>query len=177
MMFKRWNEPPVIGSIYWLAIVSAALLGAGNAVAQSTLPQPVLSTIDPCVGQLAATVEVTITGTEVGGATKLHFATAGIESTPGKKPGQFTVTIGKDVACGYDDVRLVTPYGISNPRVFAVTRLPVTELKPGMKAESGQVLLGRAAKQDHSRITFDAKKGEPLQVFCEAASLDSRMEP
>jgi hypothetical protein len=157
--------------------MGAALLGAVSAGAQSTLPQPVLITIEPCAGQLGTTAEVTISGTELAGATKLHFATVGIESKPGKKPGQFTITIGKDVACGYHDVRVVTPYGISNPRVFAVTRLPVSELKPGMKTEPGHVLLGRAVKQDHSRITFDAKKGEPLQVLCEAASLDSRMEP
>ena len=106
-------------------------------MAQSTLPQPVLNTIDPCAGQMGGTVEVTIAGAELGGATKLHFATAGIESKPGKKPGQFTITIGKDVACGYHDVRVVTPYGISNPRVFAVTRLPVVRTEARHEGGTG----------------------------------------
>src|SRR4051794_22923296 len=112
MMRKSWIEPSVMGSskCCWLTLMGVALLGAGSAVAQSTLPQPVLNTIEPCAGQLGTTLEATITGADLTGATKLHFATAGIESTPGKKPGQFTITIGKDVACGYHDVRVVTPY-------------------------------------------------------------------
>src|SRR5262249_55250661 len=100
-----------------------------------------------------------------------------IECKPGGKPGQFTLTIGHDVAWGCYDVRAVTPYGISNPRVFAVTRLPIIELKSGMKAEPGQVILRRAAKQEPRRIVVEEKKGESVQVLCEAAALDSRMEP
>jgi hypothetical protein len=163
----------------WLALASGTLLYAGgsSSVAQSTLPNPVLNTIYPCAAQTGTTIEVTVAGTELAGATKLHFATPGVESKPGAKPGQFMVTIGKDAACGYHDVRVVTPQGISNPRVFAVARLPVAELKAGMKAEAGQVLIGRAVKQDQYQITVDGKKGEALQLLCEAAALDSRMEP
>jgi hypothetical protein len=46
-----------------------------------------------------------------------------------------------------------------------------------MKIEPGQAMVGRSVKQDECRMTLDAKKGEAIQVLCEAAALDSRMEP
>lgn len=178
-MMKRKSriEPLLMGRGFCFALASTVLLATGSAAAQSTLPQPILTTVHPCVAQVGTTVAVTITGTELGGATRLHFSTAGIECQPGGKPGQFNLVIGKDVPVGYYDVRAVTPYGISNPRVLAITRLGVAELKPGVKVRAGQVFLGRAVKQDRTRVTFDAKQREPIQILCEAKAVDSRMEP
>ncbi len=146
--------------------------------AQSTLPQPVLNTIYPCAAQVGTTAEVVITGTALDGATKLHFSVKGIECKAGAKPNTFVLTIAPDAPAGYCDVRVVARYGISNPRGFAITKLPVAELKERtLQASVGQVLMGRTTKQDHNTVTFEAKKGEALQILCKPAQLDSRMEP
>lgn len=143
--------------------------------AQSTLPNPVLTTIYPCAAQVGATAEVTITGTDLDGATKLHFSIPGVECKAGAKPNQFTITVTKVAPSGYCDVRVVARYGISNPRGFAITKLPVVELKD-TKASIGQVIVGLASKQDKKLFSFEAKKGDVLQLLCNPEALDSRME-
>ena len=145
--------------------------------AQSTLPHPVLNTIYPCAAQVGTTTEVTITGTDLDGATRLHFSDKGIECKAGAKPNVFSLTISKDAPAGYCDVRVVGRYGISNPRGFAITKLPVAEMKDKtLKASIGQVFMGKSLKQDVQTISFNAKKGDAVQVLCKPELLDSRME-
>jgi hypothetical protein len=153
------------------------LLLAGSAWAQSTLPQPVLNTLFPCAAQTGSTVEVTVTGTLITDAQRLHFHVSGIDCKPGSKPGKFLLTIGKDVPVGFHDVRVITPDGISNPRVLAITALPVKAIAANEKLSLGQVAVATAAKQASTRYSFEGKKGATVQVLCEAAQLDSRMEP
>jgi hypothetical protein len=153
------------------------LLLAGSAWAQSTLPQPILNTLFPCAAQAGSTVEVTVTGTLINDAQRLHFPVPGIDCKPGAKPGKFLLTIGKDVPVGYHDVRVVTPVGISNPRVLAITPLPVKAVAANEKLSLGQVAVTTAAKQSSARYSFDGKKGATVQILCEAGWLDSRMEP
>ena len=155
----------------------AFLILAGSASAQSTLPQPVLNTVFPCAAQAGSTVEVTVTGTLITDAQRLHFPVPGIDCKPGTKPGKFLLTIGKDVPVGYHDVRVVTPFGISNPRVLAITPLPVKAVAANEKLSLGQVAVATAAKQASTRYSFDGKKGATVQILCEAARLDSRLEP
>ncbi len=148
-----------------------------GAFAQSTLSHPILNTVYPCAAQVGSTTEVTITGTDLDGAAKLHFSVPGVECKAGAKPNVFSLTFAKEAPAGYCDVRAVGRYGISNPRGFAITKLPVVEMKtPTLKASVGQIIMGRATKQDNGTITFDAKKGQALQVLCNAEVLDSRME-
>lgn len=165
--------PRVVGK----AVVLPALLLPLILTAQSTLPHPILNTIYPCAAQVGTTTEVTITGTDLEGASRLHFSAKGIECKAGAKPNVFSLTISKEAPAGYCDVRVVGRYGISNPRGFAITKLPVVEMKDkALKASTGQVIMGKSLKQDQAIITFDAKKGEALQVLCKPELLDSRME-
>lgn len=123
-------------------------------------------------------MEVTITGTDLDGAARLHFSSTGIDCKPGAKPNQFLLTVAKEAPAGYCDVRAVARYGISNPRGFAIAKLPVVEMKDRtFKAAAGQIIMGRAVKQERSVITFDAKKGESVRLICQPWLLDSRMEP
>lgn len=166
--------PRVVGK----AVLLPALLLPLILTAQSTLPHPILNTIYPCAAQVGTTTEVTITGTDLEGASRLHFSAKGIECKAGAKPNVFTLTISKEAPAGYCDVRVVGRYGISNPRGFAITKLPVVELKDKtLKASVGQVIMGNSLKQDQAIITFDAKKGDAVQVLCKPELLDSRMEP
>lgn len=166
--------PRVVGK----AVLLPAFLLPLILTAQSTLPHPILNTIYPCAAQMGTTTEVTITGTDLEGASRLHFSAKGIECKPGTKPNVFTLTIAKDAPAGYCDVRVVGRYGISNPRGFAITKLPVVQLKDkALKASMGQVIVGNSLKQDQAIISFDAKKGEAVQILCKPEMLDSRMEP
>ncbi len=166
--------PRVVGK----AVLLPAFLLPLILTAQSTLPHPILNTIYPCAAQMGTTTEVTITGTDLEGASRLHFSAKGIECKPGTKPNVFTLTIAKDAPAGYCDVRVVGRYGISNPRGFAITKLPVVQLKDkAPMASMGQVIVGNSLKQDKAIISFDAKKGEAVQILCKPEMLDSRMEP
>ncbi len=164
--------PRVVGK----AVLLPAFLLPLILTAQSTLPHPILNTIYPCATQMGTTTEVTITGTDLEGASRLHFSAKGIECKPGTKPNVFTLTIAKDAPAGYCDVRVVGRYGISNPRGFAITKLPVVQLKDkALMASMGQVIVGNSLKQDKAIISFDA--GEAVQILCKPEMLDSRMEP
>ena len=159
-------------------LTTIALAAAATLRAQSTLPQPILNTIYPCALQAGTTTLVTITGTTLDGATALHFSTSGITSKAGAKANTFEITVGKDAPAGYCDVRVIAKYGISNPRGLAITKLPVVEMKEKtLKASLGQVVVGNSVKQDRAMISFDAKKGEAVQVLCNPDPIDSRMEP
>ncbi len=159
------------------AILFLTLLGAAALQAQSTLPHPMLNTIYPCAAQVGSTTEVTITGTDLDAAMKLHFSAKGIEAKSGAKPNQFTITVSKEAPAGYCDVRVIGRYGISNPRGFAITKLPVVEAKEAtLKASVGQVIVGVSPKQDKKLITFEAKKGDAIQVLCDPVEIDSRMD-
>lgn len=165
--------PRVVG----MAVLLPAFLLPLVLSAQSTLPHPVLNTIYPCAAQVGTTTEVTITGTDLDGASRLHFSAKGIECKAGAKPNVFTLTIAQDAPAGYCDVRAVGRYGISNPRGFAITKLPVVTVKDkAFKATMGQVIVGNSLKQDQSIISFEAKKGDAVQVLCKPELLDSRME-
>ena len=166
--------PRVVGK----AVLLPALLLPLILTAQSTLPHPILNTIYPCAAQMGTTTEVTITGTDLEGVSRLHFSAKGIECKAGAKPNVFTLAIAKDAPAGYCDVRVVGRYGISNPRGFAITKLPVVQLKDrAFKATMEQVIVGNSLKQDQATISFDAKKGEAVHVLCKPELLDSRMEP
>ena len=71
-MRMRAIEPSVRNKGNWFALASAVLLCAStsSSVAQSTLPNPVLNSIYPCAAQTGTSIEVTLAGTELAGATK-----------------------------------------------------------------------------------------------------------
>src|SRR5262245_14556947 len=120
-----------------IAALAAPASGQQNAPG---LPHPILLTAYPCGVRVGATIEVALSGTDLDGATALHFShpglTAELVPQPPQQPppaGQrrpnqpmqappvvFRVTAAGDVPPGTHDVRVVTPLGISNPRAFVV---------------------------------------------------------
>src|SRR5215212_7337004 len=62
-----------------LALSVAAL---SSLRAQVTTPQPFLATISPPGAQGGTTVDLSITGTDLDGASRLHFSVPGITCTP-----------------------------------------------------------------------------------------------
>ncbi len=124
-----------------------------------TLPRPRLQSIFPMGAKVGATVEVTLTGTDIEDPEDLHFSHPGIKAEPiapmpaaDRKPAEpppmptprrkgnrnpppgvtrFKVVVGPDVPLGLYDVRLINKWGISNPRSFVVGSLDeMNEVEP-----------------------------------------------
>ena len=122
-------------------VLSVFLLTIGFASAQV---QPTLTTVFPQGGQQGRSVEVTITGTNLGKATAVWFSGSGITAEIKEKTGQAAVlfngagvsgrvptdaqlvaslTIASDAPLGIQQIRVVTPYGVSNAGSFVVGNL------------------------------------------------------
>ena len=105
---------------------------------------PTLTTVYPQGGQQGRSVEVTITGTNLGTATKVWFSGSGITAEIKEKTGQAAVlfngagvsghiptdgqlvailTISSSAPLGVQQIRVVTPYGASNAGSFVVGNL------------------------------------------------------
>ena len=106
--------------------------------------QPTLTAVFPQGGQQGRSVEVTLTGTNLGTATAVWFSGKGITAEIKEKTGQAAVvfngagvsgsipsdaqlvaslTIAPDALLGVQQIRVVTPYGASNAGSFVVGNL------------------------------------------------------
>ena len=106
--------------------------------------QPTLTSVFPQGGQQGRNVEVTITGTNLGTATAVWFSGSGITAEIKEKTGQAAVLfngagvsgrvptdaqlvasliIASDTPLGVQQIRVVTPYGVSNAGSFVVGNL------------------------------------------------------
>jgi hypothetical protein len=96
---------------------------------------------------------------------------------------RFKVTIPAGVPLGNHDVRVVTPGGISNPRVFVVGDLPeILEKEPNNDVDKAQRVAMNttvhgtiSAPTDVDYYVFAGKKGQRVVVSCLSSSIDSRL--
>jgi hypothetical protein len=194
----------------FIGVVSFAwLIAAGSAVAQpppdTQLPIPQLNVVTPCGGKAGTTVEVTFAGVDLEEPRALLFSHPSIKAEPiqppppppadpkkpappadPKKPApppKFKVTIAADAPIGNHDIRIVSKYGVSNPRVFVVGDLPeVAEKEPNNDvAEAQRVELNTTitgaitAPTDVDYFVFAGKKDQRVVVSCLASTIDSRL--
>ena len=122
-------------------VIAIFLLTIGFVHAQV---QPTLTAVFPQGGQQGRSVEVTLTGTNLGTATAVWFSGKGITAEIKEKTGQAAVvfngagvsgsipsdaqlvaslTIAPDAPLGVQQIRVVTPYGASNAGSFVVGNL------------------------------------------------------
>ena len=122
-------------------VIAIFLLTIGFAYAQV---QPTLTAVFPQGGQQGRSVEATLTGTNLGTATAVWFSGKGITAEIKEKTGQAAVvfngagvsgsipsdaqlvaalTIAPDAPLGIQEIRVVTPYGVSNAGNFVVGNL------------------------------------------------------
>src|SRR5215468_2197434 len=108
-------------------------------VAFADLPSPRLDRITPLGAAAGSAVEVEAVGADIEEATKLLFDHPGITAKH-VKDRKFAVTIAADVPAGTYDARLVGKYGVTNPRLFAVSRglTEVVEKSPNEDRETAQ---------------------------------------
>ncbi len=155
----------------------------GACSVQAQLPIPRLNSIFPCGASQGTTVECTISGADLDGATGLHFSQAGITALAAG-PNKFKIAVAKDVPLGPHDVRVVTPLGVSNFRAFIVSDWPeVQEKEPNNEADKAQritlpvVVNGRIdAATDLDHYVFAAKKGQRILINCWASRIDSQLD-
>ncbi len=182
-----------------LALVTSLLL-ADFAAAQ--FPVIELTAISPPVGQVGTALEMKVAaGENLDQIDGLIFSDPRItaqrdsqetptEGAAAAAPAQaaFRVTIPAEVEPGRYEVFAVGAYGVSNPRVFAVTRHPVvappavsqeesqpTPLDAQGEPEQSLVVHHRATpvRIDYYRLSGSAKS--PRRITLDAQRLDSRM--
>lgn len=91
-----------------------------TSVARAELPSPRLDRIAPLGGAVGSVVEIEAVGADLEGAETLIFDHPGI-TAQFLKDRRFKVSIAKAVPAGTYDARLVGKYGVTNPRLFAVS--------------------------------------------------------
>ena len=139
---RQANAPPChLLTKQSFLVIAIFLLTIGFAHAQV---QPTLTAAFPQGGQQGRSVEVTLTGTNLGTATAVWFSGKGITAEIKEKTGQAAVlfngagvsgrvpsdaqlvaslTIAPDAPLGIQQIRIVTPYGASNARNFVIGNL------------------------------------------------------
>src|SRR5207248_235787 len=103
--------------------VSAVVLLMPVSGARGQWPQPRLTSLSRPGVRSGETVEVTLRGTDLEGASRLWFDHPGLRATH-VKDLTFRVVSMPDVPLGHHDVRAVGTYGISNPRTFVIGDRP-----------------------------------------------------
>src|SRR5262245_40463166 len=177
-----------------IAASFAVLLVTGVAAAQTG---PQLLTVFPPGAKAGETVEVTCAGAFFDGNEKLLFSGKGFTAEsqgaavaskqPGGQPGQPTATVKFKVTApkesGTYDVRVVTKSGLSNPRTFVVGNLTETnESEPNNDVGQAQkITLDTTVNgvvtnpTDVDFVSFKAKAGQNVVVYCLTTSIDSKL--
>src|SRR5687768_700296 len=100
-----------------ISCFAVLLLAAAPAFGQ--LPAARVTSVFPPGGKAGSTVEVTVTGVDLDGATELRFSQPGVTAKPAGSASateaKFTITLAPDAAIGMTDCRVVGRFGISNP--------------------------------------------------------------
>ncbi|HWE93495.1 MAG TPA: hypothetical protein VG269_05920 [Tepidisphaeraceae bacterium] len=152
------------------------------------LPAARLTAVFPPGGRAGTSVDVTVTGVDLDGATELRFSQPGItakaagesDSTTERK---FTVIIGPDVPVGGYESRFVGAYGISNPRTFVVgdqpeaIRGPATDKPGATPLVVGSVISARCTAGVIDSYSLELKSGQRVLFDCAARAVDSKMVP
>src|SRR5687768_4809251 len=129
-----YQQPPFQGSESMHLMRSASLLALLLLASsgRADLPSPRFDRLTP-LGAVA--------GADIEEATKLLFDHPGITAKH-VKDRKFAVSIAADVPAGTYDARLVGKYGVTNPRLFAVSRglTEVAEKSPNEDRETAQLV-------------------------------------
>ena len=160
--------------------------------------QPTLTSVFPQGGQQGRSVDVTVTGANLGTATAVWFSGSGITAEIKEKTGQGAVlfngagisgrvptdaqlvaslTIASNTPLGVQQIRIVTPYGVSNAGSFVVGNLREIveeETTETLKMESDWIALpvtvnGEIASiDDEDSFTFELEKD--VRLICEVTA-------
>ena len=170
-------------------LVAAVSVLNGEAQAQRrrlpgpSLPQPHLQSLYPVGVQAGTTIDVTVRGTDLEGASALWFDHPGLRAFH-LKQATFRVACAPGTPIGHHDVRAVGRYGVSNPRTLVVGDKPASnEVEPNNEpAKANPVALNSvvngeaSAANDVDCFVIEAKKGRRLLFDLEGERIDSRID-
>ena len=176
-----------------IASLVAGWMGLSAVVVSAQVPAPRLDAVFPSGGTIGATAEITVAGGDLDGVAALHFSHSGIRSLQTQRDGalgkepvsrSFRVEIDASLPPGLYDVRLSNRLGVSNPRVFAVSReASISEVEPNdtpdkaLAIELPRTVDGRIERAtDTDCVRFAGKEGQRVVVDCRARRIDSLLE-
>ncbi|MDB5310973.1 MAG: hypothetical protein JWO38_5175 [Gemmataceae bacterium] len=163
-----------------LSLLAVLLLATA---ARADLPSPRFDRITPLGAAAGSAVEVEVAGADIEEANTLLFDHPGIKGEH-LKDRKFKVTVAADVPPGTYDARLVGKYGVSSPRLFAVSRglAETAEKEPNDEPATAQlvpvncVVNGTSDQGREDVFRFPARKGQRVVVECFAQRLDSQLD-
>ncbi len=149
------------------------------------LPNIRLDRLAPLGASAGTTTEIEIAGADMEDVKSLWISHPGITAAPVEKNDKrFLITVAGDVPAGTYDVRMVGRFGVSNPRLFAVTHgmKDAAETEPNNEPGQAHAIAVNTAvagvsdgnNDDFFRITL--KAGQRIVIDCQAGKLDSGMD-
>lgn len=164
-------------------LLPVLLIFATTTAARADLPSIRLNRIAPLGASAGTSVELQVSAADDEDAKQLLFDHPGLRGEWLEK-GKFKIIVAAEVPEGTYDVRLLGRFGLSNPRLFAVSRglTDVIEKEPNNSpAEAQTVAINSAAAgasdgngQDFFR--FAAKQGQRVTLDCQAGKFDSEVD-
>jgi hypothetical protein len=157
-------------------------LACGPRFSRAELPSIRFDRLTPLGGAAGSQVEVEIAGADIDDVKALMFDHTGLRAEH-LKERRFRVSIAADVPAGTYDVRLVGRFGVSNPRLFAVS-YGLTELakkEPNHDSATAQtiainsVVNGVSGGNREDLYRFPARQRQRVVIECQAGKLDSLM--
>lgn len=157
----------------WLAVASV----------QAELPLIRFDRLSPIGAAAGSTIEVEVLGGDVEEVKSLRFDHPGFKAEFVKERF-FKVSVAADVPAGTYDVRLVGRFGVSNPRLLAVSHglTDVAEVEPNNEPEKAQLVAvnsainGSSDQNGEDWFRFEAKRGQRVTVDCLGTRLDSTVD-
>jgi hypothetical protein len=165
----------------WFSALTLLLFAS---VANAELPAPRIDRLAPLGASAGSSVEVEVQGADLEEAS-LRFEHPGITATPIEgKERWFKVTIAGDVPAGTYDLRVVGRWGVSNPRIFAVTigLVDIEEKEPNNEpAQAQRIELDSAVNANSDGNNFDVFRftlaaNKRVVIDCQAGKLESPLD-
>ena len=148
-----------------------ALLCAAAPLARAAAPT--LDSLYPAGAPRGSTITVTASGKFDPTPIQLWADTPSIKFEPGKKPGEFTITIAPDAPLGPHAVRAHSPEGASALKCFIVGDQPeIAETEPNDEPSKAQPAT-RPSTQPSLPLTINAQLEKSGDVDCYAVDLKS----
>ena len=152
-------------------------------LAHAELPSIRFDRLAPLGGAAGTSVDVEITGADIEEVKTLLFDHPGLTAVHIKER-TFKISIAAGVPEGTYDVRLVGKYGVSNPRLFAVSHglSEVAEKEPNDDIASAQpiaintIVNGVSDSNREDVFKFPLRQGQRIVVECQAQKLDSPLD-
>jgi hypothetical protein len=181
-----------------LASILALFLIAGSVAAQPLPPgtpvnpqAPNLNPVVPLGAQRGATIELTLTGTNLAEPTGVWTSfpakvTIPTDANNGKMPTQLKIKleIAKDAPIGFHSIRLATRKGMSSARLFCIDDLPqVLENNTNRSVKTAQavpipcVVVGKADAEATDYFKITVKAGQRVSFEVLGRRLGSAFDP